>query len=273
MKKPAVFYFSTLWIATATIALAASSQDNEILARSYQMQLEYRQGNPEVVKPLVKSLEEAVSRSQDNPKLWEAMGHAYMSQLGTMYSDPLDVPALIATGERARTAYARSLSLHKENNLALASHGMSTMVVSQLKGDGPGVMAGVEEMNTAVRQAPKSIATRLTRAFTIIHLPPDMRDTNAVTEDLKFIMATAPGGRPEDVIHVLLGDVYAETGDLKAARSEYALVSGASAFAVEQSKSRLADLQKGTAISPASIGMVRAGTGTCAMCHAPGTDN
>jgi len=128
-------------------------------------------------------------------------------------------------------------------------------------------------MNTAVRQAPESIAVRLTRAFTIIHLPPAMRDTNAVTDDLKFIMNAAPGGRPEDVIHVMLGDVYAEMGDLKSARGEYALVSGASAFAAEQSKLRLADLQKGTPISPASIGMVRAGTGTCAMCHAPGTDN
>jgi hypothetical protein len=67
--------------------------------------------------------------------------------------------------------------------------------------------------------------------------------------------------------------VYAETGDLEAARNEYTRVSGASAFAAEQSKLRLADLQKGTAISPASIGVVRAGTGTCAMCHAPGTDN
>ncbi|MES1262875.1 MAG: hypothetical protein ABUL69_00870, partial [Peristeroidobacter soli] len=83
----------------------------------------------------------------------------------------------------------------------------------------------------------------------------------------------APGGRPEDVIHVLLGDVYAEVDDLKAARAEYVQVSGASAFAAEQVKMRLADLEKG-AIAPASIAQVRMGTGTaCAMCHAPGTDN
>src|SRR6187549_3755427 len=102
MNKPALFYFSTLWLATASVVLAASSQDNEILDSSYKMQLEYRQGKPEVVKPLVKSLEDAVAQSSNNAKLWEAMGHAYMSQLGTMYTDPLDVPALIATGERAR---------------------------------------------------------------------------------------------------------------------------------------------------------------------------
>jgi len=272
MKKPALFYFSTLWIASATAVLAASTQDNATLDRSYKMQLEYRQGNRDIVKPLVKMLEDAVAQSGNNAKLWESLGHAYMSLEGTMYADPLDVPALIANGERARAAYARSLAINANNPLAVACHGMSTMVVSQLKGDGPGVVAGVEEMNTAVRQAPKSLATRLTRAFTIVHLPPEMRDTKAVIEDFQFIMEAAPGGRPEDVIHVMLGDVYAETNNLNAARSEYAKVSGASAFAVEQSKLRLAELGKGP-ISPASIAVVRAGTGTCVMCHAPGTDN
>ena len=135
------------------------------------------------------------------------------------------------------------------------------------------VQKTIEEMNAAVRQAPRSTTVRLTRGFTIIHLPPDMRDENAVTEDLRFIIDNAPGGRPEDVLHVLLGDVLAESGDLPAARAEYQQVSGASAFAAEQVKVRMADLAKGQ-ISPASIAQVRAGTGTrCAMCHAPGVDN
>jgi hypothetical protein len=270
MNKPTLC-LSALMIVAAT-AFAASSEDNAILDRTYKMQLEYRQGNRDVVQPLVKTLEDAVARSDQNPKLWEALGHAYMSLEGTLYTDPPDVPALIANGERARAAYARSLAINGDNILAMASHGMSTMVVSQLKGDGPGMMAGIEEMNAAVRKAPKSLAARLTRAFTIVHLPPAMRDTKAVIEDFEFIMDTAPGGRPEDVIHVLLGDVYAETNNLKLARREYAQVRGASAFAREQSNLRLADLEKG-AISPASIALVRQGTGTCAMCHAPGTDN
>ena len=269
MNKPALFYFSTLWIVTATV-FAASSLDNDTLARAHQLQLEYRQGNPAVVEPLVKSLEDAVARSGGNAKLWEALGHAYMSKQGSMYAGPPDMPALIATGERARDAYAKSLALDGKNSLALAGHGMATMVVSQLKGDGPGVMAGVEEMNTAVRQEPEGTRVRLTRAFTIIHLPPAMRDTNAVIEDLKLIMDDAPGGRPEDVIHVLLGDVYAETGDLKAARAEYEQVTGASSFAAEQAKMRLKD----GAATPEMIAQVRIGTGTrCAMCHAPGKDN
>jgi hypothetical protein len=242
----------------------------DVLLRAHQWQLEFRQGNPQVVKPLVSTLEAAVQKSPDNPQLWEALGHAYMSQQGSLYAGPPDMNALIATGERARNAYARSLALNADNALVRAGHGMSSMVVGQLKGDTPGMLAGIEEMNAAVRQAPRSTAVRLTRGFTIIHLPPDVRDNHAVTEDLKHVLDTAPGGRPEDVLHVLLGDVFAETGDLEAARAEYRQVSGASAFAAEQASLRL----KEGAVSPASIASVRMGTGTrCAMCHAPGTDN
>jgi hypothetical protein len=267
-----VLFLSALCVITAA-ALAASARDDEALVRSHQLQLEYRQGNTTVVKPLVQGLEDAVARSRDNPKLWEALGHAYMSKQGTLYSATPDVPALIETGERARAAYARSLALDADNHLVQASHGMATLVTSQLKGDGPGVMAGIEEMNAAVREAPKSTPVRLTRAFTIVHLPPDMRDNDAVTEDLRFILDTGPGGRREDVLHVLLGDVYAETGKLDAARAEYAQVGHASAFASEQAKLRLADLAKG-AVAPDHIAAVRMGTGTrCAMCHAAGTDD
>jgi len=267
MRTALLFLSSSCFITMA--ALAASKLDTDALARAHHLQLEYRQGNVEVVKPLVKTLEDAVEKSADNAELWEALGHAYMSQQGSMYAGPLDMPGMLAVGERARAAYARSLALDANNSLVRASHGMSSMVVSQLKGDVPGMMAGVEEMNAAVRQAPKSTGVRLTRAFTIIHLPPQMRDTNAVTEDLGFILDTAPGGRPEDVIHVLLGDVYAEVGNFKAARTEYEQVTGASAFAAEQAKLRL----KGGAVSPEAITLVRSGTGTrCVMCHAPGTD-
>ncbi len=264
-----IFFFSMLCVAHA-VALAASSQDNEVLAAAHRTQLQFREGHPEVAKPLVKTLEAAVAKSPDNARLWEALGNAYMSLQGSMYAGPPDMPALIATGEHARDAYARSLALDDKSALVRAGHGMSQMVVAQLKGDGPGVMAGVDEMNAAVRQSPKSTAVRLTRAFTIIHLPPAMRDTPAVIEDLQHILDTAPGGRPEDVVHVLLGDVYAETGNFPAARAEYQQVTGASAFAAEQAKVRL---KQGT-VSPEAITRVRMGTGTrCAMCHAPGTDN
>jgi hypothetical protein len=267
MPKSALF-LSTLCILTAA-ALASSTQDDEVLAESHRLQLEYRRGHPEVAKPLVKLLNDATAQSKDNPRLWEALGHAYMSLQGSMYAGPPDFPTLIANGEHARDAYARSLALDPSSALVRASHGMSQFVVSQLKGDGPGMMAGIEEMNAAVREHPKSTAVRLTRGFTIIHLPPAMRDTNAVTEDLQFILDKAPGGRAEDVLHVLLGDVYAETGRLDDARAEYKQVTGASSFAAEQVKLRSMD----GPVSPELITQVRMVTGTrCAMCHAPGTD-
>ncbi len=269
--RNSILLLSTLCIFTAT-AVAASTETNDILARAHDSQLEFRAGNLAVAKPLVKMLEDAVAQSRDSAELWEALGHAYMSLQGSLYAGPPDIPSLTTIGEHARDAYARALALGGNNALVRASHGMSQMVVSQLKGDGPGMAAGIDEMNAAVRQSPKSTAVRLTRAFTIVHLPPAMRDTKAVIEDLEFILDTAPGGRPEDVLHVLLGDVHAEMGNPDGARAEYQQVTGASAFAAEQVKARLADLRKGP-IPPASITLVRMGTGTrCAMCHAPGTD-
>jgi len=268
MRK-SVLFLSTLCIVTAA-ALAASSRDAEVLLQAQRLQLEYRQGNLAAAKPLVKALEAAVADSGDNADLWEAMGHAYMSLQGSLLAAQSDMPSMIATAERARDAYARSLALDGNNHLVRASHGMSQMVSSLLKGDGPGILTGVEEMNAAVRQAPRSVGVRLTRGFTIIHLPPAMRDTKAVIEDLEFIMNTAPGGRPEDVLHLLLGDVYAEVGNLETARLEYGQVTGASAFAAEQVKQRMGQ----DAVPAAAIALVRAGTGTgCVMCHAPGTDN
>ncbi len=249
----------------------AASGDHEALSQARQLQLEFREGNLQVVGPLVKGLESAVAKSSDNADLWEALGHAYMSQQGSMYQSP-DPAAMIAVGERARDAYARGLALDPKNAMLLVSHGMAGMTIASFKQDGPGLMASVEEMNTAVRQAPKSTRVRLTRGFTIIHLPVGLRDSAAVTDDLKFVLDVAPGGRPEDVLHVLLGDVYAETGALDEARREYGQVTGASRFAAEQAKLRLEALKKG-AIPAESIALVRAGTGTrCAMCHAPGTD-
>jgi hypothetical protein len=250
-------------------AVAAASRDDEILIQAQRSQLEFRQGNLAAAAPLVKTLEDAVAKSSDNAELWEALGNAYMSLQGSQTSSPPDMPRLIDIGERARAAYARSLALNANDALVLASHGMSQMVVSQLKGDGAGIAAGIDEMNAAVRQAPNSTGIRLTRGFTMIHLPPQMRDTKAVTEDLQFILDTAPGGRAEDVLHVMLGDVYAEVGDLPSARKEYAEVTGASAFAARQVKLRAGQ----DTIAPAAIAAVRMGTATCAMCHAPGVDN
>jgi hypothetical protein len=271
MRKSILLIAAACLVATG--ALAASSRDDAVLDNARKLQLEFRQGDHAVIKPLVATLEDAVVRSPDNAKLWEQLGFAHMSEQGSLISMPPDVPALIAAGTRAREAFERSLALEPDNLLVRSSHGMAQMVVSQLQGDGPGMMAGIEEMNAAVRANPKSTGLRLTRGFTIIHLPPGVRDTNAVIDDLQTILDSVPGGRPEDVLHLMLGDVYAETGDLQAAREEYAQVSGASAFAAEQARSRVAALQKG-AVDPADIARVRMGTGgRCQMCHAPGTDD
>lgn len=268
MYRSSIVFLSLI---TAT-APAAAPQDTAILARAEQLQLEFRQGNLAVADPLVKSLEAAVAKSPDNSKLREALGNAYMSQLATL-SNAADSAAQAAVAERARDSFARALRDDGYNALLLASHGMAGMLASMLKGEHAAMQASIDEMNAAVRKAPKSTLVRLTRGFTIIHLPPGVRDDAAVTEDLEFILGTAPGGRAEDVLHVLLGDLYAEKGKLAEARGEYQLVAGASAFAKEQVRVRMDELAQGR-ISPASIGMARGAAGArCVTCHAPGTDH
>lgn len=265
--------FLTLVCLAAGAVLASPDRDDEVLARAQQLQLQFRQGNLPSVEPLVSDLESAVAQSPNSADLWEALGNAYMSQQGLLYQSQPDPGLLIRVGERARDAYARALALDKENALLLANHAMAAMSIASLKRDPSALRAAVEEMNSAVREAPKSTPVRLTRGFTIIHLPIGLRDTAAVTADLKFVMDATTRRRPEDVLHVLLGDVYAETGQLNKARREYEQVTGASSFAAEQSRARLEDLKKG-AVAPAAIAQVRAGTGyKCAMCHAPGVDN
>ena len=257
----------------AAAVLAASSADNEVLSRARETQLKFRQGNYALAAPLVDTLEAAAAKSPENAALWEALGHANMSKTAALYTAQPDFAAVLAATKRAREAYARSLALDSSNALVLSSHGMATLVAAQFEGDAAGVSAGIEEMNEAIRRSPKATTVRLTRAFTTINLPVAMRDTDAVIGDLQFILDASTGGRYDDVLHVLLGDVYAETGKLDAARREYAQVTGGSAFAAEQVKRRFADLEKG-AIAPASIGEVRESTGSrCATCHAAGTDN
>lgn len=256
-----------------TVASATMDQDRQALATAEALQLKFRQGTLDDVAPLVKLLEAAVKRSPDNADLRLALGHAHMStqaQLLRLQAPPAE---LVHAGEQARDAYARARKLNEHSALALAGHGMAGLTIALISQDESGIASSVEQMNEAVREAPSALSVRLTRAFTIIHLPAQIRDSRRVIEDLKFIMDEAYGERAQDVLHMLLGDVYAEIGDLANAMQEYKQVGSASAFAAEQARSRFDELKRG-AIAPASIAQVRSGLGlNCAMCHAPGTDH
>lgn len=272
MREPIVLLAFVGLFTTGNVS--AGDPQTEALARARQLQLEFRQGNLQVVDPLVRSLETAVGQTPGNADLWEALGNAYMSQQGALSQSQTDPRTLKDVGARARSAYAQALALDKNNALLMASHGMAGILTAMLDGDVSALMEAVGEMNAAVRRAPASTPVRLTRGFSIIHLPVELRDTAAVLEDLNFVLDTSPGGRPEDVLHVLLGDVHAETGQRDAARREYEQVSGASRFAAEQAQLRLDAFKRGDSVAPAVIAQVRAGLGArCVMCHAPGSDN
>ena len=69
------------------------------------------------------SLEDAVARSDQNAKLWEALGHAYMSRQGSMFAEKPDMPSLIAMGERARASVAHRFSMAEQSRQLAAALG------------------------------------------------------------------------------------------------------------------------------------------------------
>jgi len=270
MNRAAVFWIS---LGCLLLTLSWAMPVDDLIAHAHKQHYAFRDGKLDDIAPLVQQLEAAVTREPRNAKLWLVLGHARMCLQTQLFRTNAAPDRLIAVGEQAHEAYERARELDPDNSLALASRGMAGLSVALIRRDGPAMGRAVEDMNAAVREAPSSTGVRLTRAFTAIHMPPPLRDSQAVMHDLEFIINHAPGGRPEDVIHLLLGDVHAELGDLGAAAAEYGQINGASAFALEQARSRIDELKRG-AISSDSIARVRATAGIdCATCHAPGADN
>ena len=232
---------AALWILFGCLLLtiASAMSTDDVLALAHEQHYAFRDGKLKDIGPLVKRLETEVERSPRNAELWLVLGHARMCLQAQLFRSNAAPDQLIAVGERAREAYDHARTLNPRSSLALASRGMAALSVALIKQDALAMTSAVEEMNAAAREAPTSTPVRLTRAFTAIHMPPELRDSKSVMQDLEHIIEAAPGGRPEDVLHLLLGDVHAEIGELSAAEGEYRLVNGASAFALEQARSRI----------------------------------
>jgi hypothetical protein len=81
-----------------TSAAVADDAAVDALAEARRLQLAFRQGNLQVVEPLVTGLERAVAQTPGNVDLWQALGNAYMSQQGALYQSQPDPKVLIAVG-------------------------------------------------------------------------------------------------------------------------------------------------------------------------------
>jgi uncharacterized membrane protein len=125
-------------------------------------------------------------------------------------------------------------------------------------------------MNRAVDLDPKATHLRLSRGFTMVSFPPQVRNTSKVIEDLSMLVRVAEvsNQRAADSLHIMLGDVYFETGQMDLARSQYEAATAASSATKDKAQSRLDAMRAGTAPT-ADIMSFRSGIGTnCTMCHA-----
>jgi tetratricopeptide (TPR) repeat protein len=258
---------------SAVAAVTTTPKEAELLAQAREYRLTFREGNMQTVQDMVARLEEAVREYPQSIKLWNALGGAYFARLSASYVGHADPDKRFEFIEQARHAYARAMRIDATHAEALAGHGMALVSSGLMKQDLRSLSLGTEELNRAVDLDPSSRPARLMRAFTLINLPPAHRDTSIVIGDLTYLIREVPGSRAEAMLHLLRGDLYAETGQLEAAAREYDSISRAYRFPAEQARARLQLLKQAKPVSPADMGNVRGAlTYACAACHARGTD-
>jgi tetratricopeptide (TPR) repeat protein len=224
-----------------------------------------REGHFEVVPKLVALLEQATAAEPKDAELWRRLAAAYFVEVTAAANAGREVAEQAASAERASKAFERALEIDPNDGQALTGHGMAIMILSGMRQKWELAGKGVEEMNRGVALNPSDIGSRLLRGFTLINLPPQLRDTKIVIEDLDMLIDVAEGTRAGDTLHILLGDVYAEGGNKDLARTQY---QATGKTGQEQARARLAALESG-AIPAAEIQRMRSNIGrNCMMCHA-----
>ena len=253
----------TAWTQQAPPASAEALQQ----VRRYSFQA--RTGadvNPGAVTSLVQA---ALVADSKNSELHRALGDIYLFQVRAVAGPSANIADTLAAIQRASAAYERALQLDPTNAAALSSHGLMLTIGSFLQQKPELAAQGLAELNRAVDLGSSSVVPRLNRAFTGVNLPPPLRNTSAVIEDLKFLITVSEGSRAGDMIHVLLGDLYAETGKTEDARAQYAAATRRPASAArERVAPRLAALEKGDVPTTEIMAVRGSLIADCAMCHA-----
>jgi tetratricopeptide (TPR) repeat protein len=268
---------TTIWIMILTASLSIGLMAQTETSRTVQQQamnyfLRARVGDNEAAGKAVALLEKATGVSTDDASLWSLLGRAYFMRLSMQARTAAVVPEqMAATLQAATGAFERALKLNPDDSPALSGHGMALVILSSITRDLAIWKKGSDELNRAVEMDPKSSPPRLARGFTMVNMPIEIRNANLnanVIEDLSHLIRAASGSNPRavDSLHIMLGDVYFETGQTEQAKREYEAASGASSLRKDEAQSRLAALEKGT-VPAAEIARVRGGLTTCTMCH------
>jgi tetratricopeptide (TPR) repeat protein len=262
---------AAIWAGATASTQHARPTSADVLREQRIFMLQARGGRSDVEpSAMLGRVQEALAADPDNSELHRALGDVVLLQttLAPPAGNAPDVVAISRTIQRALSAYTRAVELDSTNAAALSSRGL-TLVFSSLFTQNPALLTeALAALNRAVDLAPDSIVPRLNRAFTGVNLPPPIRDTSKTIEDLKRLIAVAEGSRPGDMVHLLLGDLYAELERTDDARAEYQAAARRPASAArEPAAARLAALDAGT-LPRAEIAAMRGSLASnCAMCH------
>jgi hypothetical protein len=270
--KVITLIFVFLALILAGLHSAAAMADNappaatQVLDRTLQYQLRFRQGDMQVIEPWIAMLEQATQAEPANPDLWYALGYAYLTRGAQALLEGKPELAMAAM-QKGPAALRQSLKLNPDHPQALSQlGGIQTMLgpVLKLPAMAP---RGVAMMNRSVALAPDSTRVRLMRAFAGPNLPAELRNTAAEAEDLDFLIGISEWGTAGDFMRIMRADLDFELGQPEQARAMYRSVEGTGSGASATAKERLAALDRGS-VDMAAIRELRSTAGArCAMCH------
>jgi predicted Zn-dependent protease len=260
----------TISLIAMCINLTASTQQGDVQQQAWTYILQARQGDAAAAEKAVALLEQATRTKPEDTSLWNLLGRSYLFTLSAQSPGTASLDKVVSAVTAASGAFDHVLSVNPGDPTALSGHGMAVTLLGAFKQEPKALFKGFEEMNRAVELDPKTTHLRLTRGFTMVNMPPPIRDTSKVIDDLSILIQAAKDSnqRAVDWLHIMLGDIYFETGQIGPAKAQYEAAAIDSSVTRDQAQSRLEALHGGSAPS-AEIMRLRSGLGSnCTMCHA-----
>ena len=259
-------------IAAIAVVCSAEPQTNashEALLQARVLKYRFRAGDYDVASKSVTLLEDALRSDPRNVKLLNELGTAYFMQLTALAhaEGGSDSRHVASTAQRAFETYQRATKIEPNDAEATAGRGMSGVILANRPSNPEKLRAAIVDLNRGVELAPSEKQPRLMRAFTSLALPVGVRSDAAVEDDLTFLKTVATGTRAEDVLSLLLADLYLEAGRRQDAQRQYEGITARSSFARDQADKRLVAMQK-QQMPTADIARLRANLGRqCTLCH------
>jgi tetratricopeptide (TPR) repeat protein len=250
----------------AGAAWAQTSAADEVLRKVRALSYEVREGRYAAAPAALALLEQALKSNPNDARLQTAYAVANF-QMATASAQPGADPAkAVPYLFKGAAAFEKAVALDAGNADALAGRGAARTLMGTIQGKAEVFQAGVADMNRAVAIAPGAATPRLQRAFFGLNAPRAGRDDAVIETDLKQLIAWGTP-REQDHLHLLLGDLYVETGKPELARAEYQAASRKGSTSAPLGADRLSALAAGK-VDSTQIASLRSQLGSnCVMCH------